>query len=74
MEPRAVIEDGAIDLSPWSRRHPLDIAPRLGRLRGVGGCALISARTKNNTRPRLLPANPSQTKPAAQSSRGTPSW
>jgi len=71
MEPRAVIEDGAIDLSPWSRRHALDSASRLGRclggLRGVGRLRLDFGKDEKQQQTGCCRQS-EQKKPAAQSS------
>jgi hypothetical protein len=64
---RPVIEDGAIDLSPWGRRHALDIAQRLGRLRGVGRLRLDFGKDEKQQQTGRYRQS-EQKKPAAQSS------
>jgi hypothetical protein len=64
---RPVIEDGAIDLSPWGRRHALEIAQRLGRLRGVGRLRLDFGKDEKQQQTGRCRQS-EQSKPAAQSS------
>jgi hypothetical protein len=64
---RSVIEDGAVDLSPWSRRHALDSAPRHGRLRDVGRFRLDFGKDEKQQQTGCYRQS-EQKKPAAQSS------